>query len=133
MRNLVACVIVVAHWFNIYAVKCALNDFNEGRTTTVDGHDFQATSTQALFEEYTQTEATTTAFDTTSELTWSTDSQLNATSYTDDPEWTTANLYDTYCRPDLCLRYDRFGQLVSKKHVACGFNGSFSDTCHQVE
>ncbi|XP_058445546.1 antigen 5 like allergen Cul n 1-like isoform X2 [Malaya genurostris] len=36
---------------------------------------------------------------------------------------------DFYCREDLCLQYDLSGQLVQKKHVACGHDGSFAESC----
>uniref|UniRef100_A0A182N0Q9 Venom allergen-1 n=1 Tax=Anopheles dirus TaxID=7168 RepID=A0A182N0Q9_9DIPT len=49
--------------------------------------------------------------------------------YADLVEWADASAYDVYCRPELCLRYNRHGELEAKRHVACGFNGSFSDAC----
>ncbi|XP_055612872.1 uncharacterized protein LOC129759444, partial [Uranotaenia lowii] len=39
------------------------------------------------------------------------------------------NWYDYYCRDDLCIQYDQFGQMVRKKHVACGHDGSFAEDC----
>uniref|UniRef100_A0A182PT93 Venom allergen-1 n=1 Tax=Anopheles epiroticus TaxID=199890 RepID=A0A182PT93_9DIPT len=49
--------------------------------------------------------------------------------YTDASEWTDSSAYDVYCKPDLCLRYNRYGELEAKRHVACGFNGSFAGDC----
>lgn len=36
---------------------------------------------------------------------------------------------DFYCQQDLCLQYDFTGQLVAKRHVACGHDGSFAADC----
>ncbi|XP_041781124.1 antigen 5 like allergen Cul n 1-like [Anopheles merus] len=52
-----------------------------------------------------------------------------AADYIDAVEWAEPSAYDVYCRPDLCLRYNRAGLLEAKRHVACGFNGSFADAC----
>ncbi|XP_035919333.1 antigen 5 like allergen Cul n 1-like [Anopheles stephensi] len=49
--------------------------------------------------------------------------------YADVVEWTDASAYDVYCKPELCLRYNRYGELEPKRHVACGFNGSFAADC----
>lgn len=46
---------------------------------------------------------------------------------TTEPEAVAAN--DFYCQKDLCLQYDFTGQLVAKKHVACGHDGSFAEDC----
>uniref|UniRef100_A0A182QSK8 SCP domain-containing protein n=1 Tax=Anopheles farauti TaxID=69004 RepID=A0A182QSK8_9DIPT len=49
--------------------------------------------------------------------------------YADVVEWADTSAYDVYCKPELCLRYNRHGELEAKKHVACGFNGSFAHEC----
>lgn len=36
---------------------------------------------------------------------------------------------DFYCQEDLCLQYDFAGQLVTKKHVACGHDRTFAEDC----
>uniref|UniRef100_A0A182W654 Venom allergen-1 n=1 Tax=Anopheles minimus TaxID=112268 RepID=A0A182W654_9DIPT len=58
----------------------------------------------------------------------STERSLGA-DYGDVIELADTSAYDIYCKPELCLRYNRYGELEPKKHVACGFNGSFAAEC----
>uniref|UniRef100_A0AAG5DWF2 SCP domain-containing protein n=1 Tax=Anopheles atroparvus TaxID=41427 RepID=A0AAG5DWF2_ANOAO len=127
MKNLFFGAIVFAHCMHWTLVKCTANDFEAWQTTIVDDEELQAAGTQALFAENTPTVSVFEA--TTTEPVWATDSPADTSKGTDGQERADANPYDIYCKPQLCLRYNRFGDLVAKKHVACGFNGSFADAC----
>ncbi|XP_055630734.1 antigen 5 like allergen Cul n 1-like isoform X2 [Toxorhynchites rutilus septentrionalis] len=67
------------------------------------------------YVDYEETSAGITAEETTTEQIFSTTSSQSEN--------------DFYCREDLCLQYDQFGELVRKTHVACGHDGSFAEDC----
>ncbi|XP_062539985.1 antigen 5 like allergen Cul n 1-like isoform X2 [Armigeres subalbatus] len=79
------------------------------------GEDFTAEGTTVTEPPVTVTE-TTEERETAEELVFTTETETAAGS-------------DFYCQEDLCLQYDFTGQLVAKKHVACGHDRSFAEDC----
>ncbi|XP_053678066.1 antigen 5 like allergen Cul n 1-like [Anopheles nili] len=106
--------------------------------TIVDGTSVEVTTPwyDVTFGDWETTTETATESTVDADLTtvpWSESTEPSTTAdniqFEDLVEWTDANAYSVYCRPELCLRYNRLGELVPKKHVACGFNGSFAEEC----